>query len=438
MARLRAFSAYRYDLSRVRAGDVVTQPYDKITPEMRTRYLAASPYNLVRVILGEKREGDSEGDNVYTRAAGHLQAWTEEGVLRPDPEPGIYAYTQTFTAPETRARVTRRGFIALGGLEEYENRVVFRHEQTLSGPKLDRQALLRATHTHFGQIFMLYSDPSQEVERELLERAQNPVLEATDEYGTLHRLYRETDAGVIERLRQRMAALPLIIADGHHRYETALQWRRERNGQAPQRPDHPWDWVMMTLVNMDAPGLVVLPTHRLVHGLGEWNGAQALARLGEYFAIEASGGTAQDKGAWERLRARLAETEGPVVAVALAGVGPIHLLRPKPGLDLAALLPEALPEQRQLDVVLLHQLGLNRALGVTPEMVRQERHLRYVKDGAEALQSVAAGAGQAAFLLNPIPPQRVRDVALAGGVMPQKSTDFFPKLLTGLTMYRVD
>jgi len=440
MARLRAFSAYRYDLSRVRAGDVVTQPYDKITPEMWQRYLAASPYNLVRVILGEKHDQDSAADNVYTRAAGYLNRWIEQGLLRPDPEPGVYAYTQTFTSPETHERCTRRGFIALGGLEEYESRVVFRHEQTLSGPKLDRQALLRATHTHFGQIFMLYSDPSQQVERELLERAQNPVLEVTDEYGTLHRLYRETDAGVMERLRQHLAPLPLIIADGHHRYETALQWRRERNGQAPQRADHPWDWVMMTFVNLDAPGLVVLPTHRLVHGLTAWDGPATRARLGEYFAIEDAGVSVQEAGAWERLRPRLAEAgaTGPTLAVALAGHPRLSWLRPKPGLDLAALLPEALPEQRQLDVVLLHQLGLNLALGVTPEMVRQERHLRYVKDGAEALQSVAAGAGQAAFLLNPIPPQRVRDVALAGGVMPQKSTDFFPKLLTGLTMYRGD
>lgn len=438
MARLRSFSAYRYDLGKVRAEAVLTQPYDKISPEMRQRYMAASPYNLVRVILGEAQAHDSERDNVYTRAAAYLQDWITLGVLRADPEPGIYAYSQGFVSPASGQREQRRGFIALGRLEEYANRVVFRHEQTLSGPKLDRQALLRATHTHFGQIFMLYSDPSQQAERELWERAENPVLDATDEYGTRHRLFRETDAGVVARLEQRMAALPLIIADGHHRYETALQWRREQQASAPHRSDPPWDWVMMTFINLDAPGLVVLPTHRLVHGFPQFQTPAAMAKLAEFFAVETTKVRTGDPAAWEQLQPRLAEAgrTAPTFAAALAGQPNIFLLRPKAGLDLAALLPALLPQQRQLDVVLLHELGLERALGLTAEMVREQRHLRYVKDAAEALQSVAAGAGQAAFLLNPIAAAQVRDVALAGGVMPQKSTDFFPKLLTGLTLYR--
>lgn len=432
MARIRPFSALRYDLGRVRANDVLTQPYDKITPDMRARYLAASPYNLVRVILGEKYETDSESNNVYTRAAKYLEQWIEEGVLRTDPEAGIYAYSQTFTIPGTTTAATRWGFIALGGLEEYSNRVIFRHEQTLSGPKLDRQALLRATRTHFGQIFMLYSDPTQKVEAELKARALNPVLEAVDENGTRHRLFRETDAGVIERLQKQMAPLPLVIADGHHRYETALQWRNEQNGRAPHRPDHPWDWVMMTFVNLDAPGLVVLPTHRLVYGLSHWNPAQAKAKLEEFFTIQEAGIALDASAALKTL----AGEPAPVFAAALQGNARILLLRPKPGMDLAAQMPDLLPEQRQLDVVLLHQLALDKALGVTPEMVRAERNLRYVKDAAEALQSVASGAAQAAFLLNPTPAAKVRDVAVAGAVMPQKSTDFFPKLLTGLTLYR--
>ncbi|MGH9394284.1 MAG: DUF1015 domain-containing protein [Terriglobales bacterium] len=445
MARIRPFSAYRYDLGRVRAADVLTQPYDKITPAMRERYLAASPYNLVRVILGEKLENDSERDNVYTRAAEHLQSWIEQGILRADPEPGIYPYEQSFRRPGAEAggrndRSTRHGFIALGALEEYSNRVVFRHEQTLSGPKLDRQALLRATRTHFGQIFMLYSDPSQKVEAELLARATNPVLEADDEYDTRHRLFRETDAGVIERLQQQLAPLPLIIADGHHRYETALQWRNEQNGNAPHRAaegrGHPWDWVMMTFINLDAPGLVVLPTHRLVYGLDGWDAAQAWAKLRQCFDVEDTGLRLDPSNAGPIVQKLARAERPPLFAAALQGSRSISLLRPKPDLDWAALLPELLPEQRRLDVVLLHRLALDRSLGVTPEMVRGERCLRYVKDAGEALQSVAAGAAQAAFLLNPIPAAQVRDVALAGAVLPQKSTDFFPKLLTGLTLYR--
>ncbi|MGH9413354.1 MAG: DUF1015 domain-containing protein [Terriglobales bacterium] len=439
MARIRPFSAYRYDLSRVRAADVLTQPYDKITPAMRQSYLAASPYNLVRVILGEKKEGDTESDNVYSRAANYLNTWIEQGVLRADPEPSIYAYTQQFRAPEAGDSYIRRSFIALGGLEDYDHRVIHRHEQTLSGPKQDRQALLRATRTHFGLLFMLYSDPHQKVEMEMMGRAQNPVLEATDEYGTVHRLYRETDAGVIERLQHAMAPLPLVIADGHHRYETALAWRNEQNAQAPHRKDHPWDWAMMTFVNLDAPGLVVLPTHRLIYGLANWDAAAVLTKLHQYFSVDDTGVGVTEEQAARRIRPLLAAAaqKGPAVAVALAGHPHLMLLRPKPELNLEALLPEAMPQQRALDVVLLHRLALDLALGVTPEMVRAEQHLRYVKEPAEALQSVAAKAAQAAFLLHPVSAGTVRDIALAGGVMPQKSTDFFPKLLTGLTLQRV-
>lgn len=441
MARIQPFSALRYDLSRVRASDVLTQPYDKISPAMRQQYLAKSPFNLVRVILGEAQDSDTPQNNVYTRAASYLRDWTNQGVLRTDPEAGLYAYSQTFTVPGSHTRQTRRGFIALGGLEEYENRVVFRHEQTLSGPKKDRQALLRATRTHFGQIFMLYSDPSQATEAELLARAQNPVLEATDEYGTEHRLFRETDPGVIARLQHRLAQLPLIIADGHHRYETALAWRRELNGQAPHRPDHPWDWVMMTCINLDAPGLVVLPTHRVVYGLPDWKSSAALDRLREWFLVEATPLPVRaDATHWLPFQQHLAVAGRTALAIglALAGSPNFFVLRPKPELDLAQLMPDASPEQRQLDVLLLHRLGLERALGISAEMVREQRNLRYAQEPTEALRSVTAHAAQAAFLLNPLSPAQVRDVALAGGTMPQKSTDFFPKLLTGLTMYRVD
>lgn len=442
MARIRPFSAFRYDLGRVKADDVVTQPYDKITPDMRQRYLQHSPYNLVRVILGEKHDGDSETNNVYTRASDYLKQWIADGTLRRDPEPGIYPYTQTFKIPGTNQTATRRGFIAIGGIEDYANKVIFRHEQTLSGPKVDRQNLLRATHTHFGQIFMLYSDPAQTIEKEILARAQNPILEATDEYGTVHRLFRETDPAVIERLQQQMNSRQLIIADGHHRYETALAWRNEQRARAPHRADAPWDWVMMTFVNLDAPGLVVLPTHRLVHSLPSFDATALLNRLATWFDKETLAiPQEQWQQKWEAVRKQLADNAAAgrlSIATALRGQAGITLLHLKNSVDLAKELPDALPEQRKLDVLILHELILHRGLGITAEAVREERNLRYVRLAAEALQSVQVEAAQAAFFLNPIAPQQMRDVALAGGVMPQKSTDFYPKLLSGLTMYRVE
>ncbi|MHB8735378.1 MAG: DUF1015 domain-containing protein [Terriglobales bacterium] len=441
MARIRPFAAFRFDLSKVKAADVLTQPYDKITPAMREAYLAKSPDNIVRAILGETQPGDDERHNVYTRAFEYLRDRIIHGVIRQDSRPSIYPYTQTFTVPGSQDLVTRRGFIALGGLEEYSKGVVHRHEHTLSGPKQDRLNLLRATHTHFGQIFMLYSDPSQATEAELLGRASAPILEATDEYGTHHRLFQETEFGVMDRLQKAMAAHKLVIADGHHRYETALAFGAEQRARSGT-PDGaaPWDWVMMTFVNLDAPGLVVLPTHRVLHSLPDFDPAQVRKALADWFTLEPVAMTAaQAVENWPALREQLAAAAlDGTPAMLLALPDSLDLLRPRPDRDLAAELPQYSAAQRQLDVLLLHELGLHKALGITPEAVREQRNLRYVRDAPEALQSVAQGGAQACFLLNPVAPQTVRDVALAGGVMPQKSTDFYPKLMTGLTMYRAE
>ncbi len=445
MAEIKPLAAYRYDLSAVRAEDVLTQPYDKITPEMRRRYLTRDAHNLVRVILGENLSSDEEDDNAYTRAEGYLRQWIGEGVLRRDPEAGLYPYEQTFTLPGGGAAHTRRGFIALGRLEPYDRRVVHRHEQTLSGPKEDRLRLLRATHTHLGQIFMLYSDPAGRVEAELFARAKNPVLEAGDEYGTRHRLFRETDGGVIARVQAAMAPLPLVIADGHHRYETALAWSQEEHRRLKHyaADPAPWDFAMMTFVNLDAPGLVVLPTHRVVHGVADWDAGRLLERAREFFDVhERPVSAAEWERAWPALEAELAAAEQerrPAFLAALAGKPGLYLFRlRRAGVDLARELPAYNDEQRQLAVLLLHELALRRGLGITPEAVRDGQHLRYERDAHAAVRAVWEGGAQAAFLLAPVAPRTVRDVALSGAVMPQKSTDFFPKLLSGLTLYRIE
>lgn len=453
MAEIHPFAAYRYDLSQVRADHVLTQPYDKITPEMRRRYLERDAHNLVRVILGESQSSDGAEHNLYTRAENYLQQWIGEGVLRRDPEPAIYPYEQTFRAPGATAIQTRRGLIALGRLEDYDRQVVFRHEQTLTGPKQDRLRLLRATRTHLGQIFMLYSDPSGRVEEEIFARAENPVLESHDEYATRHRLYAETDGGVIARLRQALARQALVIADGHHRYETALAWRNEERLRLPHYADSPapWDFAMMTLVNLDAPGLVVLPTHRVVAGLAGWDAGRFLERAREYFDVEerplAAAGAAGNvppaewAKAWPRLEAELAAAEAarrPAFVAALAGRPDLYFFRLRAGLNLACALPAYTAEQRRLAVLVLHELALQHGLGITPEAVRGEKHVAFERDAHAAVRAVWEAQAQAAFLLAPVAPATVRDVALSGAVMPQKSTDFFPKLLSGLTLYRIE
>src|SRR5438105_5587948 len=238
MAQIFPFQPYRYGAAAGRLPDLVTQPYDKITPEMRARYLSLSPYNLVRIILGERLPSDTATENVYTRAAKYLKDWTANGMLVREPEASLFAYFQEFTVPDTSERLTRKGFIGLGAVEDYAAGTVHRHEQTLSGPKQDRLELLRHTHAHFGQIFMLYPDPAGSIDA-LLDEATGgpPITEVADEYGAVHRLWKMTDAA---RVQQLMSDKKLVIADGHHPYETALAFRNENPGLAGA------DRVMMT------------------------------------------------------------------------------------------------------------------------------------------------------------------------------------------------
>src|SRR5208282_3234168 len=244
MADLHPFRAFRYDPTRVDLSQVVTQPYDKITPATQDRYYAASPYNLVRIILGRKEEKDNPANNVYSRAAACLQEWRGQGILHQDPLPSLYVYSQRFQVPGSGqnpgsgAELERRGFIALGRIEDYSSGVVFRHEQTLAKPKADRLDLLRATRAHFGQIFMLYSGAGK-VDA-LLDSAGTPDIppdtapdiEVTDEYDVVHRVWRISDPLVIASVHEQMRDKKLIIADGHHRYETALTYRNERQAAA--------------------------------------------------------------------------------------------------------------------------------------------------------------------------------------------------------------
>src|SRR5437764_924653 len=278
MASIYPFRAWRYNPSAVRLDDVVTQPYDKISPAMQEGYYQRSPYNLVRIILGLPELFDAEpNESVYTRAARDFRAWREQGIFIREKSPCIFAYAQRFQVPGSGTFMERRGFIALGRLHEYSEQVVFRHEQTLSKPKSDRLNLLKATRAHFGQIFMLYSDPAASIEQILFEGGGPPDVEVTDEYGVLHRVSRVNDPAIIRLVVAEISDKKLIIADGHHRYETALAYSREHApaslprtesnvGQLPH-PAYPEAAVMMTFVNMDSEGLVILPTHRVVHSL---------------------------------------------------------------------------------------------------------------------------------------------------------------------------
>jgi len=405
LAKIYPFQALRYTPKAGPLADLATQPYDKITPAMQARYLSLNPYNLVRIILGERKPDDTDAHNVYTRAAAYLNEWIAAGMLARDPEPAVFPYFQEFTIPDTGERLVRKGFIALGAVEDYSAGVVHRHEQTLSGPKKDRLELLRHTHAHCEQLFLLYPDRAGAIDAMLDAAARSePLAEIADEYGVTHRMWKIAGAANIQ---QAMADKKLVIADGHHRYETALAFRNEN----PHLPGS--DRAIMTFVNMYSPGLRILATHRLVNGVDP---ARLLANALADFRVTAIDSLEPLHQAW-------AKSPGTVIGAAIGNR--LYML-------------ESLGPAGELDVRVLHRDLIGKALGIDEAAVRDEKHLRYIRGLDAAVEEARRGTAQIAFLLKPTSIDQVAETSFAGGVMPQKSTDFYPKLLSGLTIYKLD
>ena len=413
MARIYPFQPYRYTSAAGPLQNLVTQPYDKISPAAQARYLAQSPYNLVRVILGERKTDDNETDNVYTRAADYLNDWIASGILAQDAEPGVYPYFQEFTVPDSGERLVRKGFIALGAVEDYSANIVHRHEQTLTGPKKDRLELLRHTRAHFGQIFMLYPDPAGEVDTLLAEAAQGaPLLDTLDGDGARHRVWAITNPERTEEIQELMAPKKLLIADGHHRYETALAYRNENPG------DPAAEYVMMTFVNMYSPGLKILATHRVLRDMENFT-----ENLGVFQKTWDTAWTPTKYESLDALKRVFSIRKPESIRFGLAAPEGFALLeRPRqPG---------------ELDVPVLHREILGNLLGIGEEAVREEKYIHYVRGIDAAVAELQHGA-QNVFLLEPTPIEDMARIAFSGGVMPQKSTDFYPKLLSGVTIYKL-
>lgn len=442
MAEIFPFHAYRYNPERVKLADVVTQPYDKITPAMQERYAAVSPYNLIAVEKGKRSPKDSAADNVYTRAEKALEQWIREGVMVRDSRPGIYGYFQEYVVPGTRERRTRKGFIALARVEDYSAGVVFRHELTHSGPKADRLELLRHTRTQTGQLFMLYSDPQRQVDGWIDEiAARSRPAEATDEYGVVHRIWPLFDSPMIADITRAMASQKLVIADGHHRYETALAYRDECRAKCKGSDRNaPYEKAMMTFFNTHAGGLLILPTHRLLSNLPSLDLGSFRRKISSIFDHEdyAFGSDAARSVASERFQNDLRTSGESGRTFGMYAGSSFTLLRLRRDADLQKLMPDLSPAQRKLDVVLLHRVLIEEGLGITPAAVTEEQNISYEREIGAALEAVDRKRAQICFLLNRVDVAQVMEIALAGEVLPQKSTDFYPKLLSGLTLYRLD
>jgi uncharacterized protein (DUF1015 family) len=447
MAQVFPFRAYRFNPERAPFDRVLTQPYDKISPERQAEYYALHPQNLIAIEKGRVFPDDSPQNNVYTRAAAKVDEWIRDHIILQDPAPAFYAYAQEFTVPGTGEMRSRRGFIGAGKLEGYSAGVIFRHEHTLSGPKADRLELLRHTRMHTGQLFMLYSDPQQRVEK-ILDETQSsaaPVTELTDEYGVIHRLWVIADANRVQVIQHAMAEQKLVIADGHHRYETALNYRNERRASAPSPdPNADYERSMMTFVNTRGQDLVILAGHRVVANVLDFSWSAVRRYLEPWFASEvfsfANDSEKEHARAkfLERLAATIKQRSIGAYSVSPEGQRAFYLFQLRPGADLAQLLHNVSPLQRDLDVVLLHDGILEPALGITLQAATKEMNLTYEREAGSAIAAVDSGRAQVSFFLNPVAVEKVVEIATSNEVMPQKSTDFYPKLLSGITMYRVE
>ena len=417
MADIQPFHGVLYNTQRVNPSAVLTQPYDKITPEMREQYLQRSPFNLVQIELGKEEPGDSEQRNKYTRARDLYRAWRTGGILRQSTQPTLYYLEQEFAAPDGSGPKIRTGLIARVHLHRWDEGIILPHEHTLSKPKADRIALLRACGSQQGHIFMLYPKPARPV---LARPSGPPTLEAVDDYKVINRIWEITDPAAIHAAQEILRNSKLYIADGHHRYETALAFRDEAKTDASQ-------FVMATLVDMSDPGLVVLPTHRTVANLTNFDSQQFATKLALQFDI-----TKQPS-----LPAMLAKLKSAPHLIGMHhGLG-FAVLQPKNLTALKPLFTGKPPLWDTLDVAILHVAILEALLGIDEVRLREESNVSYWREPDQAAAQVTGGKAQLAFFLTSTPVLDVKAVADARSRMPQKSTDFYPKLLSGMTIYEV-
>jgi len=434
---IKAFKALRYDAGV--AGDVgrcVAPPYDVIDARQQQRLYEKSEYNIVRIIKTKSNPGNSSRHNQYTRAGNFLDTWIEKGVLKSDSKEAIYAYVQNFELNGTEFE--RSGFIALGRLEEFGAKVK-PHEKTMEKPTADRLNLMRVTKAQFGQIFMLYDDYKKVADKIIKKAAKGPSLvDFMDDEAVRHRLFAINDAADIKAIQEMMADKHSVIADGHHRYEAALNYSKVGNNPSAV-------YRMMTFVNMRNDGLVILPTHRLVNGLNSFDIKELVNKLQNNFEVSSYPFDSDTEKAvakrtmFEQMQERLGEGQSAFGIYGGGNVFYVAVLKDKRAMEKSA--PEKSRALRSLDVSVLHTLILEKILGIGEEQLAKQQNIEYIKDTGravdESIARVDSGDAQVMFFVNSVKAEQVREVAVAGEKMPQKSTFFFPKVFTGLTINKI-
>lgn len=440
MANVFPFRAYRYNKKKAKLDKVIVQPYDKITPELQKEYYERDPFNSVRLILGKEAKGDNPLHNKYTRGAAFFYHLVQNGIINRDLKPAFYAYNQEYKVEGKK--FVRKGFIGLCEVEPF-GKTVKAHEKTLDAPKADRLNLMRATHTTQGQIFMLYSDAQLTVNKILAKEigSRQPDMQLKDDYGEIHKLWIVNNPKAIAGIQAAMKDKKLFIADGHHRYETGVNYYNEMKSLGVQKiGNENIQNLMMTFINIDEPGLTVLATHRLVHSLKSFNRSEFFKKIEKYFSVEEF--NHKDGGETAARKKFFAAMDKEADKVHLFGLyfkgdKKYFLLRLKDDSMMMKLVKgEHSAIYKKLDVTILHSLILEKFLGIGDKELKEQKNVKYVRHRDKAIETVNKDNMQMAFLMNPTKVDEVKKVADKNERMPQKSTDFYPKLLSGLTINR--
>lgn len=442
MAEIAPFRAIRYAASRGRAlGQLLAPPYDQVSQEQRDELLHRSAHNVIHLTLGEDRPGDVPGANRYTRAGGYLRTWLAEGVLRHDPAPAIYPLEERFWSPDGRD-LRRRGFMAAVRLHEFSEGVIVPHEKTLSAPRADRLENLRHLRANISPLFGLYRDDGQGTARALDEAtAGDPAAETDTEDGVHHRLWRVEDPALVRAFQDVLAPRRIFIADGHHRYESSLAYRRLVEAEHPGLPatgGH--HYVLMFLCPMNDPGLFMFATHRLLFGLEGFALAPFLARLEPYFRVDVIDEDLRRPAGRAWAISKLAEHGGKASTFLMitAEDRRARVVTLRDDVDLSGAGLPASPTLQALDVTVLHSIVLQHLLGLSPEAQERQQNVTYVRDAGEAVNRVLSGEHQVGFLVNPTPMWQVEALGDVGETMPQKSTLFYPRLWSGLAIREIE
>lgn len=440
MAKVVPFKGLRYNTEKFKDLDSVTAPpYDIISSDEQQELYNKDEYNVIRLDFGMEFESDDDENNKYTRSAAYLKKWIEEEILKYEDEPAFYIYEQIFQLDMDESPThSLKGIISLVQLEEFSKKIIIPHEETLKKAKRDRLGLMEATESNMSQIYSLYMDSDQAIADIISECSDGaPDISFTTKENVIQNVWIIKDNDMINQLSKKFENKQLFIADGHHRYETALHYRNMRHEQdGTEVGTQPYDYTMMMLVSMDDSGLFVFPTHRMIKEVSNFSEQMTIGMLTDDFGASKIYFTEGDVA--DIITTKLHNTVDEKRFAFYTGENYYYLLELKDVHVMDDMIEGKSDAYKHLDVTILHKLILEKYFGIDEQSLANQEHIVYTKDAAEAVKRVDDGEFQCAFIINPTKVSEIKDISLANEKMPQKSTYFWPKLITGIVIYKFD